>query len=109
MGTVASSYRCSTRRKMMVRMNMWGELAMRHWREHLPERFAALEDPVTFFTQLGEEADARYLEVRDAVLAGRNPNDGTTTWAEFQALTAQADQQAQEMVETEMIYLSPED
>ena len=50
-------------------MNMWGQRAMEHWREHLPERFAALEDPATFFTQLGEEAAARYLEVRDAALA----------------------------------------
>lgn len=89
-------------------MNMWGQRAMEHWREHLPERFAALEDPATFFTQLGEEAAARYLEVRDAALAGRNPNDGTTSWAEFRVLTAQADQQARELVEAEMVYLSPE-
>jgi hypothetical protein len=81
---------------------------MEHWKAHLPERFAALDDPVTFFSQLGEEASARYLEVRDGLLAGKNPNDGTIGWAEFQDLVAQADQTAREMVETEMIYLAPD-
>ncbi len=89
-------------------MNMWGQRAMEHWKVHLPERYAALADPATYFTRLGEEAGARYLELRDGLLAGRNPSDGTTTWAEFQALTAQADQQARETVEAEMIYLSPD-
>ncbi len=90
-------------------MNMWGQRAMEHWREHLPERFAALEDPAMFFTRLGVEAEARYLEVRDGLLVGKSPNDGTIGWAEFQALVAQADQAAVETVETEMIYLSADD
>jgi hypothetical protein len=108
MGTLAS-YRCSTRRRKLARMNMWGQRAMEHWQAHLPERFAALDDPATFFTRLGEEAEARYLEVRDGLLAGKNPNDGTIGWAEFQDLVAQADQTARDTVKAEMIYLSPDD
>jgi hypothetical protein len=50
---------------------------MEHWQTQLPERYAALEDPQEFFTQLGEEAADRYLAVRDSVLEGLSPNDGT--------------------------------
>jgi hypothetical protein len=80
---------------------------MEHWQTQLPERYTALEDPQEFFTQLGEEAADRYLAVRDSVLEGLSPNDGTMGWLEFQDRVAQADQTAREMVETELIYLPP--
>jgi hypothetical protein len=35
------SYRCSTRRTKLARMNHWGHTAMEHWQTHLPERYAA--------------------------------------------------------------------
>jgi hypothetical protein len=101
------SYRCSTRRTKLARMNHWGHTAMEHWQTHLPERYAALADPLAFFTQLDEEAAERYLAVRDSLLEGLSPNDGTMDWPEFQARVAQADQTARELVETEMIYLPP--
>lgn len=81
---------------------------MEHWKTHLPDRYQTLEDPQRYFTRLGEEAAARYVEIRDGLLAGLNPNDGTVGWAEFQDRVAQADQTAQEIVETEMIYLPPD-
>jgi hypothetical protein len=90
-------------------MNPWGRDAMEHWQTHLPDRYRALTDPETYFTNLGEQADARYLEIRDGLLAGLNPNDGTIGWAEFQDRVAQADQTARTLVETEMIYLPPDD
>jgi hypothetical protein len=80
---------------------------MEHWQTQLPERYTALEDPQEFFTQLGEEAADRYLAVRDSVLEGLSPNDGTMGWLEFQDRVAQADQTAREMVEIELIYLPP--
>jgi hypothetical protein len=82
---------------------------MAHWQEHLPTRYQALEDPQTYFTNLGEEADGRYLAIRDGLLDGVSPNNGTIGWAEFQDRVAQADQTAREIVETEMIYLPGED
>jgi hypothetical protein len=75
--TTRRNYRCSTRRAKLTRMNHWGHTAMEHWQTQLPERYAALEDPQEFFTQLGEEAADRYLAVRDSVLEGLSPNDGT--------------------------------
>lgn len=87
-------------------MNPWGRRAMEHWQTHLPEKYAGLDDPVEYFTRLGEEAAARYLEIRDGMLEGLNPNDGTIDWATFQERVAQADQTAREIVGSEMIYLA---
>lgn len=81
---------------------------MEHWRQHLPHRYAALIDPETYFTNLGKQADARYLQIRDGLLEGVNPNTGTIGWTEFQQKVAQADQTARQIVETEMIYIPPE-
>lgn len=89
-------------------MNPWGRDAMEHWQTHLPDRYRALADPQTYFTNLGKQADARYLQIRDSALEGVNPNDGTIGWAEFQDRVAQADQIAREIVETEMIYMPPD-
>jgi hypothetical protein len=90
-------------------MDPWGSAAMEHWRRHLPRRYRALEDPQAFFTGLGAQAAARYEQIRDSLLEGVNPNDGTIGWAEFQDRVAQADQTAREMVEAELIYLPPEE
>ena len=56
---------------------------MEHWRRHLPRRYRALEDPQAFFTGLGAQAAAHYEQIRDSLLEGVNPNDGTIGWAEF--------------------------
>ena len=104
-----TSFRCSTRRTKLAHMNPKGQAAMEHWQKHLPERYAKLQDPIGFFTRLGEEAAARYMAIRDADLAGLNPNDGTISWAEWPDRVAQAHQKAMEIVDREMIYLAPED
>jgi len=82
---------------------------MAHWQAHLPTRYQAMEDPEAYFTRLGEEADDRYLAIRDGLLDGVSPNNGTIGWAEFQDRVAQADQTAREIVETEMVYLPGEE
>lgn len=90
-------------------MNTMGWRAMEHWKRHLPKRYAKLTDPEAYFTQLGEEAQARYMEIRDADLKGLDPNAGTISWAAWPDRVAQADQKAREIVYTEMIYLAPDD
>jgi hypothetical protein len=89
------------------RMNVWGVAAQKHWQEHRPASYAALKDPDGFFRQLGEEAAARYIVIRDGLLEGLDPNDGTIGWSEFQDEATRADQTARETVEREMIYLPP--
>jgi hypothetical protein len=92
---------------VMVMVNIWGVAARDHWKQHRPQSYTALSDPDRFFEELGEDAAARYLVIRDGLMDGVSPNDETIGWAEFQDRTAQADQTAREIVEREMIYLPP--
>ena len=87
----------------------WGELAREHWQHHLPQRYAALEDPAGYFAALDQEANAYYLAIRDGQLKGVNPNDGSIGWAEFLDRVAWANQTAREIVGAELIYLPGED
>ncbi|WP_147915224.1 hypothetical protein [Ruania zhangjianzhongii] len=40
-------------------MNRYGMMARDHWMKHAPARYAALEDPQTYFTQVGESIAAQ--------------------------------------------------
>lgn len=88
---------------------MWGELARDHWQHHLPNRYAALEDPDWYFDQLDQEASSYYLAIRDGQLKDINPNNATIGWAEFLKRVAWANQTARDIVATELIYLPGED
>ena len=57
-------------------MNPYGAQARKHWQTHLPERFAQIEDPETFFTDLGEEIEQQ-IEQLAATLAGPDPAEET--------------------------------
>ena len=87
----------------------WGLLARAHWQRHLPGRLAALEDPDAFCDALEDEATAYYAAIRDGLLDGLNPTDGTIGWAEFVTRVDQANATAREIVGHELIYLPGED
>jgi stalled ribosome rescue protein Dom34 len=53
-------------------MNPYGAQAAKHWQTHLPERFAQIQDPETFFTDLGEEIEQQ-IEDQARALAGPDP------------------------------------
>ena len=88
-------------------MNFWGRMAMEHWKTHRPVSLAGLADPTRYFEDLGNQASERYVAIRDGLMEGVTPNDGTIGWEEFMDRTAQADQTAREIVEQELIYLPP--
>ncbi len=50
-------------------MNRYGVIVQRHWARWLPEQYAAISDPESFFTTLGEEA-ARQIDDLTGELAG---------------------------------------
>ncbi len=50
-------------------MNRYGVMAPRHWARWLPRQYAAISDPESFFTALGEEA-ARQIDDLTDDLAG---------------------------------------
>lgn len=42
-------------------MNRYGRLALEQWSRHMPARFAELEDPEDFFTELGETIEQQVV------------------------------------------------
>lgn len=51
-------------------MNKYALMAAEHWARYAPARYAALEDPTTFFTDLGESAAAQIQELAIALERG---------------------------------------
>ena len=52
-------------------MNKYGAQAMRHWQTHAPERYARIENPTRFFTELGLEAQGQISELAQRIETNR--------------------------------------
>jgi hypothetical protein len=86
-------------------MNRYGAMARSHWARWLPQRYAAIEDPDSFFSAIGQEA-ARQIDELAAELAGDDqPGEGYLVKAG--RLTA-ARSQAEEIILPQQILPSPE-
>lgn len=57
-------------------MNQYAAQARRHWQTHLPQRYRQIEDPETFFTELGEQI-AEQIQQTAAAIAGPDPQGET--------------------------------
>jgi hypothetical protein len=86
-------------------MNHYAAMAERHWRRWLPSRVAAMDDPSSFFSELGEEAAAR-IEDLTADLAGDDPPG--ETYMEKVGRLNMARLRAEEVVLPEAVLLPPE-
>ena len=86
-------------------MNRYGQMARKHWARWLPARYATIEDPTSFFSDLGNQAEQRIDQLTDR-LAGEDP-PGEDYLAKAGRL-GQARMQAEEIVLAELILLSPE-
>ena len=53
-------------------MQKYAAIARDHWKRWLPKRFSEIENPETFFSELGEEIEQRVDELSQA-LAGSDP------------------------------------
>ncbi|MER7673127.1 hypothetical protein ABTY61_32360 [Kitasatospora sp. NPDC096128] len=49
-------------------INQYGQQARSHWRHFLPERYAALPDPIAYFTALGESVETQVGELWDRLI-----------------------------------------
>ena len=84
-------------------MNQYGEMARRHWARWLPARYAAIEDPDSFFSDLGSEAEAEDRPRWPGELAGDDqPGEGYLGKA---GRLGEARHQAEQIVLAEMILL----
>lgn len=86
-------------------MNKYSAMAERHWRRWLPSRVAAMDDPSSFFENLGEEAAERIGDLT-IELAGDDPPG--ETYMEKVGRLNMARLRAEELVLPEMALLPPE-
>ena len=82
-------------------MNHYGLMAQEHWSRHAPSRYAALENPEEFFTELGESAAAQ-IEALSASLEQTVPSD--LPYLEEVAQLQAVRKQAEDVVLSELIF-----
>jgi hypothetical protein len=70
-------------------VNRYGVIAQRHWARWLPGQYAAIGDPESFFTTLGEEA-ARQIDDLTDELADETGQGGSYLARVGQLLAARA-------------------
>jgi len=86
-------------------MNRYGEMARRHWARWLPGRYAAIEDPKTFFSDLGNQAGEKISALADELAGDDQPGEGYLGKA---GRLGEARHRAEQIVLAEMILLEPE-
>jgi hypothetical protein len=86
-------------------MNRYGAMARSHWARWLPQRYATITDPDSFFSALGQET-ARQIDELTTELAG-DDQPGESYLAKAGRLTA-ARSQAEEIILPQQILLASE-
>ena len=86
-------------------MNRYGAMARSHWARWLPQRYAMISDPDSFFSTLGQ-ATAMQIDELAAQLAGEDqPGEG---YQEKAGRLTAARSQAEEIILPQEILLAPE-
>ncbi|MGI8665140.1 MAG: hypothetical protein ACR2N4_03790 [Jatrophihabitans sp.] len=86
-------------------MNRWGRQAHQHWATWRPNQLSQIEDPQTYFTELGETVETQ-IEALQIALAGDDPGGETYLQKLGRLRMARFDAEAQ--VLRELVLLPPE-
>ena len=86
-------------------MNRYGLMAQRHWERWLPGRYAAIEDPGSFFSGLGNQAEARIGSLAAGLAGNGQPGEGFLARA---GRLGEARHRAEQIVLSEDLLLPPE-
>ncbi len=86
-------------------MNRYGLMAQQHWARWLPARYASIEDPGSFFSDLGIQVAERIDTLALSLAGDDQPGEGYLGKA---GRLGQARHQAEEIVLAEMVLLDPE-
>jgi len=86
-------------------VNRYGLMAQRHWAQWLPQRYATISEPDSYFSTLGQEAETQ-IEELTLELAG-DDQPGEEYLAKAGRLTA-ARSRAEEIVLPQRVLLAPE-
>jgi hypothetical protein len=87
-------------------VNQYGALAQQHWKRWRPASYAAISDPETYFTDLGEQAAGEITRL----WAQMRAQDGNPPGEDYLARVARLNalrKQAEEIVLAELILLPP--
>ncbi|MHB8463758.1 MAG: hypothetical protein ACYDH6_22560 [Acidimicrobiales bacterium] len=86
-------------------MNTYGRQAQEHMRRYLPERFATIPDPSSYFRELGEQVAEQILAVERGLIPPAAPGE---PWIDTVGKAKMARMMAAEQVMAEMVWLTPE-
>lgn len=86
-------------------MNRYGRLAQQHWAKWRPNQLRQIEDPETFFTDLGQEVETQ-IEALEISLAGDDP--GGEEYLDKVGRLRMARMTAESQILRELVLLEPE-
>jgi hypothetical protein len=86
-------------------MNRYGAMARAHWARWLPQQYATISDPDSFFSTLGQETQQQIDDLATELASDDQP--GEDYLAKAGRLTA-ARSQAEEIILPQQILLAPE-
>jgi len=92
--------------RVMRSMDPFGRRAMDYVREHCPRQYAAIPDPVSFFSRLGDEMRAQMTQAAEVLGQAPAPPEPTTPegWAQRLGEANMAGLMAEERVFSEMVW-----
>lgn len=82
-------------------MNNYGYLARTWWENHAPNRLASLDDPTTYFTDLGESIAGQVAQIEKHLLRNREPVKG---YLEDVGTRRMIRKQAEEVVLSDLVW-----
>jgi hypothetical protein len=85
----------------------YGAMARTYWQQHLPQRYAAIEDPDGFFDKLGAEVTREIGELSGQMTA-EAPNPPGEDFLERVGRLNAVRKQAEEIVLADRVFLPPE-
>jgi len=86
-------------------VNRYGEMARSHWQRWLPQQYAAIADPDSFFSAIGQEADQQISELADQIAGETLPGEG---YLERAGRLAAARSQAEEIILPQQVLPPPD-
>jgi len=86
-------------------MNRYGRMAFEYARQHQPKSFAALPDPMSHFSRIGEETERGITALSEELLG--TMSDGESL-EDYRQRGYQARRQAEEIVLAERVWKEPE-
>jgi hypothetical protein len=89
----------------MTTPNRYGRLARDHMERYLPSRYAQIDNPDRYFSELEDEIGDRVRELQPILAGEAPPGEG---WLEMVGRMNMARLMAEEVVFAEMVLLPPE-